>query len=95
MNTDNLALRGCLETKRIVIAQVLLRGKWQLLDVLDGLDVIWTDVHCLKFVAIKRYVMIYVLYNLVKSLALQRAHLVATHALFVRIPNHVYVFRFV
>ena len=47
MYADNLALRGGLQAKGIVVAQVLLRGEGQLLDVLDGLYVVWADVQLL------------------------------------------------
>ena len=57
-------------------------------DVFDGLDIIGTDVHLLQFVAIEWHVVIDVLHNLMKPLSLQVAHLVATHALFVGVPNH-------
>ena len=88
MYADNLALRSGLQTEGIVVAQVLLRGEGQLLDVLYGLNVIRANVQLLQFITVEGHVMVHVLYNLVKSLTLERAHLVAAHTFFVRIPNH-------
>ena len=88
MNADNLALRGCLQAKRIVVAQVLLRGEGQLMDVFNGLDVVRADVQLLKFVAVERHIVIDILHDFVKPFTLKSAHFVAAHAFFVRIPNH-------
>ena len=85
---DNLALRGSLQTEGVVVAQVLLGGEGQLLDVLDGLDIVRTDIQLLEFITIERHIVVDILHNFVQSFALERAHLVATHAFFIRIPNH-------
>ena len=91
MDADDLALRSGLQAKGIVVAQVFLRGEGQLVDVLDGLDVVRPDVQLLQLVTIERNVVVDVLHNFVQAFALERAHLVAAHAFFVRIPNHNYV----
>ena len=92
MYTDNLALRGCLQAERIVVAQVLLGGEGQLLNILNGLDVVGADVQLLQLVTVERYIMVDVFHNLVKSFALERASLIAAHAFFIRIPNHNLLF---
>ena len=91
MNADNLALRGSLKAERIVVAKVFLCGERQFLDVLDGLNVVGTNVHFLQFIAVERDIMIDVFNNLMESLALQGTHFVATHAFFIRIPNHILI----
>ena len=47
MYTYDLTLWGSLQPKWVVVAQVLLRGKGQLLNVLDGLNIIGTNVQFL------------------------------------------------
>ena len=47
MDTDDFTLWSSLQLERIVITQVGLRGKGQLCDVVDGLDVIGNDIHLL------------------------------------------------
>ena len=88
MNTDNLTLWSGLQAKGVVVTQVFLRGERQLVNVLDGLNVIRSDVQLLQFVTIKGNIVVDVLHDFVQALALERAHLVAAHTLFVRIPNH-------
>ena len=65
MDTDYLALRGGLQSKGIVVAQVLLGSKRQFRDVFDGLNVIGTNVHLLQLIAIERNIMVHILYNFV------------------------------
>ena len=88
VNTDNLTLRSGLQTEGIVIAQVFLRSERKLADVLNGLDVCRTDVQLLQFMTVEGDVVVNVLHNLAQPFALQSAHLVAAHALFIWIPNH-------
>ena len=90
MHAYDLALRCGLQAKGIVVTKVLLCREGQFLNVLDGLDVIGTNVHLLQLVAVERDIVIHVLHDFVKSLTLARAHLVATHTFFVRIPNHAF-----
>ena len=85
---DDFALRGSLQTEGVVVAQVLLGGEGQLLDILDGLDVVRADVQLLEFITIERHIVVDILHDFVQSFALERAHLVAAHAFFIRIPNH-------
>ena len=92
VNTDNLTLRSRLKAEGIVVAQVLLGGEGQLFDVLDGLNVIGADVHLLEFVTVEGHVVIDVFYNLMEPLALQGTHLVAAHAFFIGIPNHLFIY---
>ena len=86
--TDNLTLRCSLQTKGIVVTQILLCSEGQLLDVLYGLNVIRTNVQLLQLIAVEGHIMIYVLHNFVKTFTLERAHLIAAHTFFFRIPNH-------
>ena len=94
VNTDNLALRSCLQAKGIVVPEVLLGGKGQLCNVLYCLNIIRTDIQFLQLIAIKWHVVVNIFHNLMQAFALQRAHLVATHTLFVRVPNHFFFLLF-
>ena len=47
MHTYNLALRGSLQSERIVVAQVFLGCERQFCDVFDGLNVVRPDVKLL------------------------------------------------
>ena len=94
VDADNLTSWCRLQPERIVVTKVFLRGEGQFLDVFYGLNVVWTDVHFLHLVAVERYVVIDIFHNLVQAFALKGTHLITTHALFVRIPNHCFfVFR--
>ena len=88
MHTDNLALRSRLQAERIIVTQILLRGKGQFGDVLDGLDIIGEDVQFLQLVTIERHVVIDVLHDVMQSFTLKLAHLIVAQALHCRIINH-------
>ncbi len=63
--------------------------KRQLDNIIDGPDIVRRQIHFLQLVAVEGYVVINILHNLVKAFTLERAHLVATHAFFVGVPNHI------
>ena len=78
-----------MQAEGIIVAQVLLCSERQLLDILNSLNIIRTNVQFLHLVTIEWYMVINVRNYPAKSFALERAHLVATHAFFIRIPNHI------
>ena len=88
VDADDFALRGSLQAEGVVVAQVLLRGEGQLADILDGLYVVGADVQLLQLMAIEGHVVVDVLHDFVQAFALERAHLVAAHTFFVRVPDH-------
>ena len=89
MDADNLALGSRLQAEWIIVAKVLLGGERQLDNIIDGPDIVRRQIHFLQLVAVEGYVVINILHNLVKAFTLERAHLVATHAFFVGVPNHI------
>ena len=88
VDADDFALGSSLQAERIVVPQVLLGRVGELHDVLDGADVIRSQIPLLQLVAVERDVVVHVLHNLVQALSLERGHLVTAHAFFVGIPDH-------
>ena len=89
METDDLAHRSGLKAGGIVVTQVLLGREGELYDIVDGGDVIGGKVSLLKFMTVERDVVIYIVHYLVQALALEFAHLLARHGLFVGVPDHI------
>ena len=89
MDANDFTLRGRLQAERIVVPEILLGGEGKLHDIIDGADVIGGEVHFLQLMAVERDVVIHILHNLVEAFALERAHFIAAHALFVGIPDHI------
>ena len=89
VDADDFALGSSLQAERIVVPQVLLGRVGELHDVLDGADVIRGQVPLLEFVAVEGDVVVHVLHDLVETFSLERGHLVAAHAFFIGIPDHI------
>ena len=54
VNSDYLVLRNYLQTKRILVPEVVLGSKRQFCDVVDTLDVVGRDAKFVKFLLVKR-----------------------------------------
>ena len=89
VDADDFTLRSRLQAEGIVVPKVLLGRKRQLDNVVDRPDVGRREVHLLQLVPIERNVVVHVLHDLVEALALQLAHLLARHAFFGGIPDHI------
>ena len=70
MHTNDFAPGSCLQTEGIVVAQVLLRGERQALDVLDGLNIVGAYVEFLQFVPIERNVVVDIRHDFIEPLTL-------------------------
>ena len=90
VDADDFALRGGLQAEGIIVPQILLGREREFHDIIDRADVAWGEVHLLELVAVERDIVVDILHNLVQPLALQLSHLLAAHALFGGIPNHIY-----
>ncbi len=88
MHTDDFRRRSGLQAVWIIVAQVLLRRERQLDYVVDRHYIFRRHIHLLHLVSIERHIMIYILYQLLKPLALQFPHLLTAHAFLVGIPDH-------
>ena len=89
VDADDLALGRGLQAERIVVPEVLLGRVGEFHDVLDGADVIRGQVPFVELVAVEGDVVVHVLHDLVETFSLERGHLVAAHAFFIGIPDHI------
>ena len=88
MDASHLIVRDGFQTKRIFVAQVLLGGEGQPVDVVDALDVLGLYTQLVHLLAIEGHMLITSLYCVDESLALQLPHLFARHALNLGIVYH-------
>ena len=83
VDTNNLAGRCSLQSKGVVVAKILFGSEWQLVNILNSLYIVRPDVQFLHLVTIERHMVVDILHNLMETLTLERASLVAAHAFFI------------
>ena len=88
---DYFRLAGSLETRRIVVPEVLLGGKRQFPDVFYRPDIIGCHVQCLHLFPVERHVVVDQFHEFVKPFPLQIGHFVPAHAFFILVPDHGFI----
>ena len=86
MNAHNFALRHGEEAERIVVAQILLFGKGQKVQVLHAMDVLGRDAQLLHLVAVEGHVFVNAAHHVAQPLILKGAQLLAGHGFHCGIP---------
>ena len=81
LNADTIGQRLCQQAIGILILQVILGDKGQLVQILHTMDILRLYACCIHFIAVKFYIVIYILYLLDQTLALQCLQLVYRHGL--------------
>lgn len=93
MDTYHLALRHALEAEWVFVAEVKLGGERELYDIIDALDVLGLYAHLIHLSLVKLCILVTSLYDLLESLALKSAHVLAAHALILCVVNHCCFFQ--
>ena len=88
MDAAYLTHRNGLQTERILITQVILRGERQLRYIVDRGNIFRLNAHLVHLTFIKGDLLITGLHGLDQSLCLEFAHLFARHTLHSGIVNH-------